>query len=38
LARAFILERGEPAERVADAAVSFCLHGLLGVTEPAVPL
>ena len=30
LARAFIFERDEPAEEVADAAVSFCLEGLLG--------
>ena len=29
LARAFIFERGESAEEVADAAVSFCLEGLL---------
>jgi AcrR family transcriptional regulator len=29
LARIFIFERGEPAEQVADAAVAFCLEGLL---------
>ena len=28
LARAFIFERGESAEEVADAAVAFCLEGL----------
>ena len=32
LTRVFIYERGEPAEETADAAVSFCLHGLLGGT------
>jgi AcrR family transcriptional regulator len=30
LTRTFIYERGEPADVVADAAVAFCLHGLLG--------
>ena len=30
LARTFIHERGEPGVDVADAAVSFCLDGLLG--------
>ncbi|HJR24353.1 MAG TPA: TetR/AcrR family transcriptional regulator [Acidimicrobiales bacterium] len=30
LARTFIYERGESAESVADAAVAFCLQGLLG--------
>lgn len=30
LTRTFIYERGEPAEAVADAAVAFCLHGILG--------
>ena len=29
LARVFIHERGEPADDVADAAVAFCLEGLL---------
>jgi len=29
LARTFIFERGEPGTQVADAAVSFCLEGLL---------
>jgi AcrR family transcriptional regulator len=28
LTRVFIYERGEPADRVADAAVAFCLDGL----------
>jgi AcrR family transcriptional regulator len=32
LARTFIFERGEPAGEVADAAVSFCLEGLLAPT------
>jgi AcrR family transcriptional regulator len=36
LARVYILGHNEDPDRVADAAVSFCLHGLLGVaTEPA---
>ncbi len=34
----FIYERGEPADEVADAAVAFCLQGMLGgagsPTEP----
>jgi AcrR family transcriptional regulator len=30
LTRTFIYERGEPADEVAEATVSFCLHGLLG--------
>jgi AcrR family transcriptional regulator len=30
LTRTFIYERGEPADAVADATVTFCLHGLLG--------
>ncbi len=30
LTRTFIYERGDPADAVADSAVSFCLHGLLG--------
>ncbi len=30
LARTFIHQRGEPGDEVADAAVSFCLGGLLG--------
>lgn len=30
LARVFIFERNEPAEQVADAAITFCRHGLLG--------
>ena len=30
LTRTFIYERGEPADEVADAAVAFCLHGILG--------
>ncbi|HUQ39300.1 MAG TPA: TetR/AcrR family transcriptional regulator [Acidimicrobiales bacterium] len=33
LARTFVIDRGEPADDVADAAVAFCLTGLLG--EPA---
>jgi AcrR family transcriptional regulator len=40
LARRYILEQGRSAEEVADAAVSFCLHGLLGTArdrQPAVP-
>lgn len=35
LARAFIHERGEPAAEVADAAVAFCLAGMLGSTATA---
>ena len=36
LARVFILEKGEPPDEVADAAVSFCLDGILGRgPEPA---
>ena len=30
LARTFIHERGEPGDEVSDAAVAFCLDGLLG--------
>lgn len=30
LTRTFIYEQGEPADQVADAAVAFCLHGILG--------
>ena len=30
LARVFIFERNEPAEQVAEAAISFCRDGLLG--------
>ncbi len=36
LARAFILERGEPPDEVADAAVAFCLDGLAGDPDPTV--
>lgn len=32
LARSFIFERGDPPAEVADAAVAFCLGGLLGPT------
>ncbi|HZU71968.1 MAG TPA: TetR/AcrR family transcriptional regulator [Acidimicrobiales bacterium] len=35
LARTFILERGESPEKVGDAAVAFCLEGLLGARVPA---
>lgn len=35
LTRTFIYERGEPAEGVADAAVAFCLGGLLGEVSRA---
>jgi AcrR family transcriptional regulator len=36
LARVYILGQNDDPDRVADAAVSFCLHGLLGVApEPA---
>jgi AcrR family transcriptional regulator len=35
LARTFIHERGEFGDDVADAAVSFCLEGLLGGPRPA---
>jgi AcrR family transcriptional regulator len=34
LARAFVVERGEPPDDVADAAVAFCLGGLTGDTSP----
>ncbi len=34
LARAFVMERGEPTDDVADAAVAFCLGGLTGDTTP----
>jgi AcrR family transcriptional regulator len=34
LARAFVMERGEPPDDVADAAVAFCLGGLTGDTHP----
>jgi AcrR family transcriptional regulator len=30
LARVFLMERGQPAKSVADAAIAFCLEGLLG--------
>jgi AcrR family transcriptional regulator len=33
LARHFVLERGDPPAEVADAAVAFCLGGLLGGTS-----
>jgi AcrR family transcriptional regulator len=33
LARVYILEQNEPPEVVGDAAVSFCLFGLLGVSN-----
>ena len=33
LARVYILEQNEPPEEVGDAAVSFCLFGLLGVAD-----
>ena len=32
LVRTFIYERDEPADQVADQAVAFCLHGLMGVS------
>lgn len=35
LVRTFIYERGEPADAVADQAVAFCLHGLMGGVIPA---
>jgi AcrR family transcriptional regulator len=35
LASVYLLRKDEPAERVADAAVAFCLHGLLGVAAGA---
>jgi AcrR family transcriptional regulator len=35
LARVYLLGRNEDPERVADAAVSFCLHGLLGAVPAA---
>jgi AcrR family transcriptional regulator len=38
LASVYILRQNQPADRVADAAVAFCLHGLLGTApEPATP-
>jgi len=37
LARAYILELGVPADQVADAAVAFCLYGLLGVSQDRLP-
>jgi AcrR family transcriptional regulator len=36
LARTFIHQRGDSADAVADAAVAFCLEGLLGADKPAV--
>jgi hypothetical protein len=30
LARTFIIERGDPPEQVAGAAIAFCLDGLRG--------
>jgi hypothetical protein len=33
LARVFIFERNEPAEQVAEAAITFCREGLLGATR-----
>ncbi len=35
LARVYILEAGETADRVGDTAVDFCLYGLLGVSAAA---
>ncbi len=35
LARALMLERGDDADRVADAAVAFCRQGFLAVDETA---
>ncbi|HEX7166749.1 MAG TPA: TetR/AcrR family transcriptional regulator [Acidimicrobiales bacterium] len=37
LARVFVFERNEPASAVADAAITFCREGLLGVASPAEP-
>jgi AcrR family transcriptional regulator len=40
LARRYIMEQGQPPAQVSDAAVAFCLYGLLGVAPdrlPAVP-
>ena len=33
LARAFVFERNESADQIADAAVDFCLSGLLGTRD-----
>ena len=33
LARVFIFERNEPAEQVAEAAITFCREGLLGAPD-----
>lgn len=34
LARTFILQQGDDAKTIADAAVAFCLGGLIGATTP----
>jgi AcrR family transcriptional regulator len=36
LARSLVLERGDDADRVADAAVAFCRQGFLAAADPAV--
>ena len=36
LARIFVLRRGDPADDIADAAVAFCLGGLVGSRRGAV--
>jgi AcrR family transcriptional regulator len=36
LARTLVLERGDDADRVADAAVAFCRQGFLATADPAV--
>jgi AcrR family transcriptional regulator len=37
LARRYILEQGQPPDQVADAAVAFCLYGLLGLAPDRLP-
>ena len=36
LARALVLERGDEADQVADAAVAFCRQGFLATADPAL--
>ena len=35
LARTFVFEKGEPPDMVADAAIAFCLDGLVGAPVPS---
>ena len=36
LARVLVLEQGEDADRVAEAAIAFCRQGYLATDDPAM--